>query len=173
MTDYYERRKAIKDFVASAITPLLEGVVVQKLMQAGEFIRSEMKSEPLDWSIVATPESILAAEDGGGAVASVITEMISVAAGEYEGAHEDFDPWTAENRAIIDKWQCRIRDAIAAHPSQAGVREAYDELLYAVGRKFPGESRHATALRYIREAEVRASAPGMEQTTKAGDSHGR
>lgn len=29
----------------------------------------------------------------------------------------------------------------------------YDQLLYAVGRKFPGESRFDTALRYIREAE--------------------
>jgi len=33
----------------------------------------------------------------------------------------------------------------------------YNELLYAVARKFPGESRHATALRYIREAEARGS----------------
>mgnify|MGYP001570319282 FL=1 len=29
----------------------------------------------------------------------------------------------------------------------------YDELIYAVGMKFNGESRHETALRYIREAE--------------------
>jgi len=32
----------------------------------------------------------------------------------------------------------------------------YHELLYAVARKFPFESRHETALRYIREAEERA-----------------
>lgn len=31
--------------------------------------------------------------------------------------------------------------------------EAHDELLFAVCRKFEGESRHQTALRYIREAE--------------------
>ncbi len=35
----------------------------------------------------------------------------------------------------------------------------YNELLYAVERKFDGESRHETALRYIREAEVRAKEP--------------
>lgn len=29
----------------------------------------------------------------------------------------------------------------------------YFELLYAVGNKYPGESRHDTALRYIRKAE--------------------
>lgn len=31
----------------------------------------------------------------------------------------------------------------------------YAELLSAVARKFPGESRHQTALRYIRQAEER------------------
>ena len=34
----------------------------------------------------------------------------------------------------------------------------YNELLFAVCRKFPGESRHQTALRYIREAEEHAEA---------------
>ena len=32
---------------------------------------------------------------------------------------------------------------------------AYHELIYAVGNKYPGETRHETALRYIREAELR------------------
>lgn len=32
----------------------------------------------------------------------------------------------------------------------------YNELIMAVARKFDGESRHETALRYIREAEERA-----------------
>jgi hypothetical protein len=32
--------------------------------------------------------------------------------------------------------------------------QKYDELLFAVGRKFRDESRHETALRYIREAEA-------------------
>lgn len=39
---------------------------------------------------------------------------------------------------------------------QRDVSELYHELLNAVGRVFPGESRHETALRYIREAEKRA-----------------
>jgi len=30
----------------------------------------------------------------------------------------------------------------------------YYELLYAVGKKYPGETRHETALRYIRQAEA-------------------
>lgn len=35
----------------------------------------------------------------------------------------------------------------------ADVDEKYAELIYAVANKYPGESRHETALRYIRQAE--------------------
>ena len=31
--------------------------------------------------------------------------------------------------------------------------ERYNELIMAVGNKYPNESRHETALRYIRQAE--------------------
>lgn len=44
----------------------------------------------------------------------------------------------------------------------AGLRDGkheYNELLYAVANKFPGESRHETALRYIRNAERVDNAP--------------
>ena len=34
------------------------------------------------------------------------------------------------------------------------VEGRYHELLYAVGNKYEGESRHQTALRYIQQAEV-------------------
>ena len=40
------------------------------------------------------------------------------------------------------------------------VSELYHELLYAVARKFPGESRHETALRYIRDTEERVCETG-------------
>lgn len=39
---------------------------------------------------------------------------------------------------------------------------AYWELLYAVARKFEGETRHQTALRYIREAETVSCEPCKE-----------
>lgn len=49
------------------------------------------------------------------------------------------------------------------------VSKLYDELLYAVARKFPGESRHETALRYIREAEKRpAEALGAKESKGPG-----
>lgn len=57
-----------------------------------------------------------------------------------------------------------------ARPAQQvpGLTDAYNELIYAVERKSPGESRHQTALRYIRAAEVAtmssASAAEGEQT---------
>ena len=35
----------------------------------------------------------------------------------------------------------------------AGMKENYTELLMAVESKYPGETRHDTALRYIKEAE--------------------
>lgn len=48
----------------------------------------------------------------------------------------------------------RLRDCISPSPCSASdVSELYNELLYAVAQKFPGESRHETALRYIRERE--------------------
>lgn len=45
-------------------------------------------------------------------------------------------------------------------PNQPTIWDIYMELLMAVSRKFPGETRHQTALRYIRETEQRATEPG-------------
>lgn len=42
---------------------------------------------------------------------------------------------------------------LSAKDSPGCVLTKYNELLYAVGQKYPGESRHETALRYIRQAE--------------------
>ena len=41
-----------------------------------------------------------------------------------------------------------------AQPADAREAKLYDELLYAVCTKCPGETRHQTALRYIRQAEA-------------------
>ena len=46
------------------------------------------------------------------------------------------------------------------------VSELYHELLYAVERKFPGESRHETALRYIRDTEERVCEAGSCKKNK-------
>ena len=40
------------------------------------------------------------------------------------------------------------------HPhEEKGCEEKYSELLMAVGNKYEGETRHETALRYLRRAE--------------------
>ena len=52
---------------------------------------------------------------------------------------------------ILNVWVERAEQAEAALRERDG---RYHELLYAVGHKFPDESRHDTALRYIRQAEV-------------------
>lgn len=46
----------------------------------------------------------------------------------------------------------------------------YNELLYAVASKFPDESRHQTALRYIKSAEHRPHGVG-QCAELAKDSH--
>jgi hypothetical protein len=40
----------------------------------------------------------------------------------------------------------------------------YYELLYGVARKFPNETRHETALRYIRNAETHGNEPAKCDT---------
>ena len=47
-----------------------------------------------------------------------------------------------------------VHDVNTELKSEVDFERAYMELIYAVGMRFPGESRHATALRYIREAEA-------------------
>ena len=53
-------------------------------------------------------------------------------------------------------------DFDAAH-KKAQDWNLYYELLYAVVRKFPNETRHETALRYIREAEAYCAGETSEQ----------
>jgi hypothetical protein len=43
------------------------------------------------------------------------------------------------------------------------IAEKYNELLFAVARNFPNETRHQTALRYINEAEVVSCSSGQEE----------
>ena len=47
------------------------------------------------------------------------------------------------------------------------IHNKYMELLSAVERKFPGESRHETALRYIREREMRPISASQAVDSKA------
>jgi hypothetical protein len=42
---------------------------------------------------------------------------------------------------------------------ECNVQKLYNELLYQVGRKFPNETRHETALRYLKNAETVVNEP--------------
>ena len=48
------------------------------------------------------------------------------------------------------------------------LRRDYDELIMAVGNKYPGETRHQTALRYIQRAEEPSNIPEQAAMTPAG-----
>jgi hypothetical protein len=48
------------------------------------------------------------------------------------------------------------------------LKALYHELLYQVGNKYPGESRHETALRYIRQAEQPRGGPVSATKADAG-----
>lgn len=76
----------------------------------------------------------------------------------------DYAPVVGTTMTILpDGTIAYLYDAGEPHPKDPRVTKAkvrkgalYNELLFAVGRKFPGETRHQTALRYIREAEASA-----------------
>ena len=48
----------------------------------------------------------------------------------------------------------------------ATCRELYHELLYQVGNKYPDETRHQTALRYLRKAESNVGEGQAQQERK-------
>jgi len=63
------------------------------------------------------------------------------------------DIYEAET-ATIDKLFLELSKFTKAKTaSEIKITQNYNELIMAVARKFPGETRHQTALRYIKEAE--------------------
>lgn len=57
-------------------------------------------------------------------------------------------------------------------PSVRELQAKYNELLFAVARKHPGESRHETALRYIRNAEAPNTEVAALAQQEGGDKNG-
>jgi hypothetical protein len=57
---------------------------------------------------------------------------------------------------------------VAPAPEEGGIAAKYNELIMAVARKFPDQTRHQTALRYIQQAEAAArTESGAAQTDRA------
>ena len=61
-------------------------------------------------------------------------------------ANEEMDRHKAAERRLAES----NREGMVMVPNWS---DLYHELLYAVGNKHPGETRHQTALRYIQQAE--------------------
>lgn len=57
-------------------------------------------------------------------------------------------------------------DAALAEPEPDAIAAKYNELLMAVGHKYPGETRHETALRYITQAEQRITVADQAKEVK-------
>ena len=71
----------------------------------------------------------------------------------------------AQSQREADALQAGFELGRAAEPEQP--HTLYQELLYAVGNKYPGESRHQTALRYIRQAEQHVGGPASSTRGEA------
>jgi len=48
-------------------------------------------------------------------------------------------------------------------PDPDDISDRYFELIYAVGEKHPGETRHQTALRYIKQAKIASGENGCKE----------
>ena len=70
---------------------------------------------------------------------------------------------------VVNAIGAKVEEKANPEPAQAQVSDPfadkYHELLLAVAKKFPGESRHETALRYIREREA-ASNSGSDKDAR-------
>lgn len=65
------------------------------------------------------------------------------------------------------KQPCECKHWVPDNKEQKpSIGELYNELIYAVGKKYPGETRHQTALRYIREAENKKCIIAMDATKR-------
>jgi|ERR1700741_373172 len=141
-------------------TTKIRGTVEELLDEYKAVINSAYCQCDRDDDLIARVESLLIALSQ--AAPDVATELPEPAAtfGHVKGTSEM--PFTKESFSIAKEHtpalggtvklytEDQLRAALASHNKDA---ELYKELLYAVARKFPGETRHQTALKYIQEAE--------------------
>jgi hypothetical protein len=71
------------------------------------------------------------------------------------------DQWEADIEELEVQIGAYQNAMLAELDANAALREQYNQLIHAVETKHEGESRHETALRYIREAEYKAVAAAV------------
>lgn len=79
---------------------------------------------------------------------------------DYPWSYTDCTP----HSSIRDKCEPLYAKSPSAEGRDGEKLALYNELILAVARKWPGQSRHETALMYIRQAESRESSPGQTTT---------
>ena len=72
----------------------------------------------------------------------------------------EFDPSLARN--YYDLWGTYSDANELLYARVAELEAQYGELIFAVATKYPDETRHQTALRYIQQAENREASPACE-----------
>ena len=85
-----------------------------------------------------------------------------------QGTHEiEVEIDAVVNELLVPFASKQVAQVTAADKARIVELEAkYNELIYAVGNKHEGESRHETALRYIREAETVSNEVAYEKYPK-------
>ena len=78
---------------------------------------------------------------------------ISDAIALIERQEQEIAALTAENSVLREQNFAMNASLVKLRPENEKLKERYDELIMQVERKFPNESRHETAKRYIRERE--------------------
>ena len=82
-------------------------------------------------------------------------EICREAADEIERLHDlHLERTKLTSKMIAERDDARVQ-AERLRAALEELREKYEELLYQVASKYPGESRHDTAKRYIHERETR------------------
>ena len=91
-----------------------------------------------------------------------VKEVLRAMALNYKGGHS----WDH-----LDSETCVCAaDRLAQLEQQRDELQAlYSELLYSVARKFPDETRHETALCYIKNAEIAECGTAAQAIAKAGE----
>ena len=74
-----------------------------------------------------------------------------------QAAQQALDALDSNNPDIQLRAAVTLRAALAA-PQPEPLSDLYNELLFAVGKKHPNETRHQTALRYLKQAEATSAA---------------
>lgn len=148
--------------VARPAARLHEGEKVDRNTPATEVIWPQDLPDLID---MARDWPLPTDENGGVFTGDVLIHKLANAlkrlAPEVAALHEGKRQREAQVRAL----EAQLVEIQAMLESQGA---KYYELIYAVGKRYPNESRHQTALRYITEAENRDYGPAKSTLTQPG-----